>query len=304
MKCKKITLLDDCRLSEQAIENIAKFSTEPIAVYKDTPSSKKDILERIAGADCVLVSSRTRIDADIIEASTSLQYIGMCCSLYDAKSANVDIAAAVKHGITVKGVRDYGDEGTVEFLFAQLIYLCKGLGVKKWRSENSELKNKSIGIIGLGTLGQMVAKTAAHFGMQVFYFSRTRKQALENEHLQFLPLQELLAHCDVVTTHVPKHTILLTEKEFRIKKKNSILINTSLGLTFEKQAFLQWLSADNTSFAIFDGDGAGIHYPEFQHIENIILSDSSAGFTIEAKQRLSEKVLDNLVSYLSEKGKQ
>ena len=77
----------------------------------------------------------------------------------------MDIEAARKLRIDVKGVRDYGDEGTVEFIFAQLIYLFKGLGKNQWGSEATELKNKSIGIIGFGTLGQMVAKTAVHFGM-------------------------------------------------------------------------------------------------------------------------------------------
>jgi lactate dehydrogenase-like 2-hydroxyacid dehydrogenase len=92
----------------------------------------------------------------------------MCCSLYDENLANVDIAAARKLGIQVKGVKDYGDEGTIEFIFAQLIFLFKGLGKHKWKSEATELTNKSIGIIGLGTLGLMVAKIAIHFGMIVF----------------------------------------------------------------------------------------------------------------------------------------
>ena len=74
----------------------------------------------------------------------------------------MDIEAARNLGIEVKGVRDYGDEGTVEFIFAELISLFKGLGEHKWRNEATELKNKSIGIVGLGTLGRMVAKTAIH----------------------------------------------------------------------------------------------------------------------------------------------
>ena len=68
--------------------------------------------------------------------------------LYDEKSANVDIETARNLGIEVKGVRDYGDEGTVEFIFAELITLFKGLGKNKWRNEATELKNKRIGIIG------------------------------------------------------------------------------------------------------------------------------------------------------------
>jgi lactate dehydrogenase-like 2-hydroxyacid dehydrogenase len=299
MKFKKIVLVDDCRLDEKAIEKIALMSDEKIDVYHDYPETVDEINRRIQHAECILVSSKTKIDASILQTNTSLKYIGMCCSLYDERSANVDIQTAHLLGIAVKGVKDYGDEGTVEFIFAQLICLFKGIGAYQWRLGGTELKNKSIGIIGLGTLGQMVAKTAIHFGMQVFYYSRTRKHALESEQLNFLPLEDILALCDVVTVHVPKRTIVLNEEGFRIKKRNSVLINTSLGLTFEKEAFIQWLGADKSSYAILDRDGAGEYYSFFSTIENILLYNSSAGFTTEARERLSEKVYNNLTGFLS-----
>jgi lactate dehydrogenase-like 2-hydroxyacid dehydrogenase len=220
-----------------------------------------------------------------------LKFIAMCCSLYDENSANVDIAAARKLGIQVKGVKDYGDEGTIEFIFAQLIFLFKGLGKHKWKSEAIELTNKSIGIIGLGTLGQMVAKTAMHFGMVVFYYNRSRKYEFEKQGVGYLPLIELLASCDVITTHLPRNTIVLTDQEFVIKKNNSVLINTSLGLTFEKDAFLNWISKDKTSFAILDADGAGNFGSEFSKYENIITTEQFAGFTLEAKKGFLKKYL-------------
>ena len=111
-----------------------------------------------------------------------------------------------------------------------------------------------------------------------------------------MPLDDLLATCDVVTTHLPKSTKLLTEEEFKIKKANSILVNTSLGPTFEKEAFINWLSTDKTSFAIFDAGGAGDFGDELHQLDNVIIFDQYAGFTVEAKQRLSEKVLENLAT--------
>ena len=295
---RKITIIDKCGLTSPEIEKIALLSQEAISIYDDFPESENEIIKRMSDADCVLVSWHTKITAEMIQASPSLKFIGMCCSLYDEKSANVDIVEARKLGIEVKGVRDYGDEGTVEFIFSQLIFLLKGLGKNKWRNESTELTNKSIGIIGLGTLGQMVAKTAIHFGMKVFYFSRTRKPELEKTGITFLPLDELMESCDIVTTHLPKNTILLTEREFKIKKRNSILINTSLGATFEKEAFVNWIRNDRTSFAIFDGNAAGSLDGELDNYSNIISSEQFSGFTIEAKKRLSQKVLLNLITYL------
>ena len=295
----KITIIDDCGLTNPVLEKLSTLSAKPVTIFNDFPQTNDEILERISDSDCVLVSWHTKINAGILQASKSLRFIGMCCSLYDEKSANVDIEAAQKLGVEVKGVRDYGDEGTVEFIFAQLIYLFKGLGKITWRHEATELKNKKIGIIGFGTLGQMVAKTAIHFGMQVFYFSRTRKYQLENEQVNYLALEALLETCDVITTHLPKNTTLLTENEFKIKKANSIFVNTSLGPTFEKEALIKWLLKDKASFAIFDAAGAGEFINEIRQLDNAIVSDQFAGFTIEAKHRLSEKVLENLTAFLA-----
>lgn len=297
---EKITIIDPCGLTSPVLEKIRQLSKEPISIYNSLPSDNSEILLRIADSDCVLVSWRTKVDAEVIRVAPRLKYIGMCCSLYDEKAANVDIAQARSQGIVVKGVRDYGDDGTLEFIFAELIYLLKGLGQHKWQTENRELRGKTMGVIGMGTLGTMVARTARHFGMNVCYFNRSRKPELEAEGFDFLPLSELVSRCDVITTHLPKNSIALGEAEFRVKKPNSILVNTSIGLTFDKTAFLNWIKDDPSSFAIFDGPGVGEFAEEFSKYPNIIISEKSSGFTLEAQARLSEKVLGNLQEFLNE----
>ena len=297
-KFNKIVVVDNCGLTPEIIEKINELSVEPIKLYLDIPVSDAVIVERISDADCVLVSWQTKISEHVLRSVKSVKYIGMCCSLYDEKSANVDIAEARRRGIVVKGVRDYGDEGSVEFIFSQLIFLLKGMGAHKWRNESTELTNKKIGIIGFGTLGKLVARTAQHFGMEVYYYSRTRKVDLETDQLKYLPLDEMMRMCDIVSTHLPRNTRILSAKEFKIKKKNSILINTSIGLTFDKDAFVDWITNDRTSYAIFDGCGYDESVREFKEIENVIIFNQSSGFTFEARQRLSEKVLDNMIEFL------
>lgn len=299
MTFQKITIIDSCGLTSPVLERITHLSKEPLAIYNDFPATDAEIISRIADSDCILVSWHTKVNAEVIQAAPRLKYIGMCCSLYDEKAANVDIVQARKQGIVVKGVRDYGDDGTLEFIFAELIYLMKGLGRHQWQSENRELRGKSMGIIGLGTLGSMVARTAKQFGMKVFYFNRSRKLEMEKEGFQYLPLDELLATCDVISTHLPKNSNVIGEHEFRNKKPNSILVNTSIGLTFDKDAFLRWIAGDPTSFAIFDSPGVGEYLEEFSKYPNVILSDRSSGFTLEAQSRLSEKVLANMEQFLS-----
>jgi len=302
MTFQKITIIDSCGLTSPVMEQITLLSTEPIIVHYDDPANDAEILSRIADSDCILVSWRTKVNAEVIKASPNLKYIGMCCSLYDEKSANVDIVQARSRNIVVKGVRDYGDDGTLEFIFAELIYLMKGLGNHRWQTENRELRGKTMGIIGMGTLGTMVACTARQFGMNVSYFNRNRKPELEAEGFEFLPLNDLMARCDVISLHLPKNSNVVGETEFRNKKPNSILVNTSIGLTFDKNAFLNWIENDPTSFAIFDGPGVGEYFDEFSKFPNVIISKPSSGFTLEAQSRLSEKVLANMRNFLSAYG--
>lgn len=296
MKFNRIVCVDPCGLTEPVKQDIFALSTQPVAAFDTYPKDNDEIIKRIGDADCVLVSWNTKIDATVLEACPSIRYIGMCCSLYDEASANVDIATARKLGIVVKGVRDYGDEGTVEYIFAQLINLMKGLGSYQWKEEPTELTGKTIGIIGMGTLGEMVAKTAMHFGMVVYYYSRTRKDDVEKEGIHYLPLEELVTQCDILTTHLPRNTVLLHKKEFDLMKKNAILINTSLGLPFELDSFLQWIAKNQGNYAFFDAAGYGTYRETFEKYPNILLTHKSSGFTYEAKNRLTRKVYENMLS--------
>lgn len=292
----KLVLVDHCGLTLLEVEELANFSKHRLAIYNDYPTSETVIIERIGDADGVLVSWHTKITATVLASCPSLRYIGMCCSLYDEQSANVDILKAKALGITVKGVRDYGDEGTVEFIFAQLIYLFKGLGDKKWKAEPTELKGKHMGIVGLGALGKMVARTALHFGMKVSYYNRSRKPDMEAEGVDYMNLDELVSACHIISTHLPKNTVLLGNEEFARMKTDAVLINTSLGPTFDQHAFQKWISSNKHVFAIFDGNGSGdLH--ELEVHPNIVLTNEYSGFTQEARKRLSQKVLKNIEDY-------
>lgn len=300
MKFNKIVQIDPCGLVVPYREKILELSCEAPELYEDFPKDEKEIIERVGDADCVLVSWNTRISADVIRSIPSVKYIGMCCSLYDEASANVDINEARKHNITVKGVRDYGDHGTVEFIFAELISLFKGLGKYQWGKEPTELTSKTIGIIGMGVLGEMIARTALHFGMTVLYYSRTRKEYIEKEGVEYADLDMLLSESHIITTHLPRNTTVLTETNMKLLKKDAIYINTSLGQPFETKAFLNWIGKNSGNFAIFDAAGYSNLADIFRTYSNIILIDKSSGFTQEAKGRLTKKVWENMIAFLNE----
>ncbi|MEO1052232.1 MAG: NAD(P)-dependent oxidoreductase [Bacteroidota bacterium] len=298
MKFSKIVCIDETGLTDAAIDALCQF-TEEIDRYSDIPANNEVIIERAQDADVILVSWNTTIDAEVIAACEKLKYIGMCCSLYDADSANVDIKAAQHHGITVKGVKDYGDEGVVEFIISELIQLLKGLGQHQWKPEPVELTGRKLGIIGMGKTGSMLADAALAFGMEVYYYSRTRKTAIEAKGIGYLPLDDLLSTSDIISTHLPKHTTILNQQHFSMLQPGAIIVNTSLGPTFHVPSFLAWVGQSG-NYAILDADGASGYTDLFNDTAGVILSDKVAGWTSEARNRLSRKVVDNIRTYLKE----
>ncbi|MGB7843466.1 MAG: NAD(P)-dependent oxidoreductase, partial [Salinimicrobium sp.] len=188
MKFRRIVCVDHTKLQPWALEELQKASEEEIKVYDDYPHSKEEILNRIGDADAVIVSWHTQLDEEIIEKSKNLKYIGMACSLYDDASANVAVQFARSRSIVVTGIKDYGDPGVAEFIISYLIRLLHGFGKNQWQDKPEELTGKKIGIIGLGTTGQLLAECLLPFGVKLYYFSRSRKPQWEEKGLKYLPL--------------------------------------------------------------------------------------------------------------------
>ncbi len=157
-----------------------------------------------------------------------------------------------------------------------------------------ELTGRSIGIIGLGTTGSMLAKQFQALGANVCYFSRNRKPEIEKDGIKYLSLQELLSTVDILSFHLPRGSCLLGEKEFEHFGDGKIIINTSLGLMVEKPALEKWISRPG-NYAIFDGDGIDKYFAEFKKYERMISTEVVSGWTREARERLSRKVIDNVL---------
>ena len=96
--------------AEKELENYA----DEIIRYETLPESEDELVKRIGDADALLVRTLPLVPASVLSRCGNLKYVGMCCSLYSKESANVDIGYAEKHGITVYGIRDYGDVCTGE----------------------------------------------------------------------------------------------------------------------------------------------------------------------------------------------
>ena len=235
MNFKKIVAVDETLLNEAALEQL-KTLGEEVVVYHDFPTEEEEVIRRIGNADCLLVSFRTPIRRSVLDACPNIRYIGMCCTLYNPESSNVDAIEARKRGITVLGVKDYGDEGVVEYVVSELVRLLHGFGNVRWLEESTELTGRKVGIIGLGKTGGMIAEAMRFFGAEVLYYSRTRKAEAEAKGIAYRPLADLLKEAEIVCTCLPRNNYLLGDPEFALMGDRKILVNTSVGPTFEIDA--------------------------------------------------------------------
>lgn len=294
---EKIVAIEPVNMLPEAEAKLKEYAKE-VVLFPDIPQSNEEIIRRIGSADAALVSWTSRIDRSVIEACKNLKYIGMCCSLYSPESANVDILAANENGITVCGIRDYGDPGVAEYVVSELVRYLHGFGLKQWKEDPMEITGLQVGIIGLGTTGMLLATTLQSFGAEVSYYSRTRKVEAERNGIAYRELPDLLQHAELVCTCLNKNVILLGEAEFRAMGDHKILFNTSIGPGHDAKALAQWLSHGSNEFftdtvgGVGDVDGTLLDNPHVNCMKK------TSGTSLQSKVRLGEKVLENIANFM------
>ena len=294
---RKIVAIEPLGLVREADAELKAYAAE-VKCYQDIPEDDAEIVRRIGDADAVMLSYTSGITAEVIEKCPCLEYIGMCCSLYTPESANVDILAARKRGITVTGIRDYGDEGVVEYAVSELVRCLHGFGQEPWYGQPQEITGLRTGFVGLGKSGGMIADAMKFFGAEVSYFARSEKPEAFQKGYRFLPLRELLENSDVVFCCLHKNTVLLYEDEFRAFGNHRILFNTGLSPAWDEKSFLDWLSSGkNVCFCDTVMALGGEHLLENPYVRCMKVS---SGRTSQSFVRMSAKVLSNIKGYLSE----
>ena len=175
---RKLVAIEPVSLVPSAEKALNSFAKD-VVLYPDIPAGDDEIVTRIGDADAVLLSYTSQINRYVLERCPNIRYIGMCCSLYSPESANVDIHYANERGITVTGIRDYGDEGVIEYVVSELVRCLHGFGQDPWDGMPREITGLKVGIVGLGKSGGMIADALKFFGADIAYYARSEKKAAE-----------------------------------------------------------------------------------------------------------------------------
>ncbi len=292
---------------------------ETLGTFKkfDT-TSPEEVIERIKGAD-VVITNKVVLDKHALEKANNLKLICIAAT----GTNNVDIEYAKKKGIAITNVAGYSTYSVVQHTFAMLFYLLENLRyyddfVKTGLYSQSkifthigrpffEIKGKTWGIIGLGTIGREVAKVASSFGAKVIYYSTTgidRQEVYERK-----DLDTLLRESDIVSIHAPlneKTKNLITYEKIKLMKKTAFILNLGRGGIINEEDLAKAL--DEGIIA-----GAGLDVLEKEPIEKenplLKIKDKSRLFitphiawtSIEARRKLIKEIAENIKAFFEGK---
>jgi glyoxylate reductase len=281
--------------------------------------SRTELKRRIRDVDAVLCQYTDKFDKEVLKVAKNLKVIGSCTAGYD----NIDIDEATRRGIyvTYSPVESGVSETTAVFTWALILALARRIVEAdyfvrsgKWRTWSptlflgTEIRDKILGIVGLGRIGTRVASIAKCFGMKVIYYDIVRNLEKEKElEITYCPLDVLLRESDFVSLHVPltKETYhLIGEEQLKLMKPTAFLINTSRGPIVDEKALIRaleekWIAG--AALDVYEKEPIGKKHPLFK-MPNVILTPHIGGAAKETRERMAESTARYVIQVL--KGEQ
>jgi D-3-phosphoglycerate dehydrogenase len=269
-----------------------------------------DLLAAIADADGLVIRSGTKVTADVIAAAKQLQVIGRAGIGVD----NVDVPAATARGIVVMNTPGGNNITTAEHAVALLVALARHIpqataSMKEGQWEKSrfmgmELYNRTLGVIGLGRIGRIVADRARGLGMKVIahdpYLSES---AVPNLDVELVGLDDLFARADAITLHVPKTkdtTMLLDRRAFAKMRRGVLVVNAARGGIIDEAALLEALESGQVGGAaldVFEKEPPPKDHPLLRH-ERVICTPHLGASTEQAQVNVAIAIAEQVRDYL------
>jgi len=269
------------------------------------------LLDKIADAHFIGIRSRTQLTADVFAHAHKLSAVGCFC----IGTNQVDLNAARELGIAVFNAPYSNTRSVAELVLAEAILLLRGVPEKSavahrggWlkSADNSyEIRGKTLGIVGYGSIGTQLSVLAEGLGMKVMFYDVVTKLALGNAH-QIADLHELLAKSDVVSLHVPELPStqwMIGAAQIAAMKPGSVLINASRGTVVEIEPLAEALKAKKLLGAAIDvfptepSSNKEAFESPLRGLDNVILTPHVGGSTIEAQENIGIEVAEKLVKY-------
>jgi glyoxylate reductase len=285
----------------------------------DKPMSQADLIEAVKGADVLVPTVTDRIDDAVIgKAGDRLKLIANFGNGVD----NIDVTGAVERGITVTNTPNVLTEDTADMTMALILMvprrLAEGANVltndRKWTGWSPtwmlghRIWGKRLGIIGMGRIGQAVARRARAFGLQIHYHNRRRVAARIEEELSatyWESLDQMLARMDIISVncpHTPATYHLLSARRLKVMRPEAYVVNTARGEVIDENALVKLIT---------DGGIAGAGLDVFEHepavspklvrlarAGKVVLLPHLGSATVEGRVDMGERVIVNIRTFL------
>ena len=307
----KILIADCATLTQNNDLDITVFEKYGDVVY-NTNILRDELLSTVHEYDIILCN-KTIIDKDVIENAKKLKFIGLLATGYN----NIDITAANENGITVCNAGSYSTSAVAQQVFAYILNHYNAVNRYNdfvqnggWQQSptfsvlcfpTDELKDKTIGIIGYGSIGKRVAEIALAFEMNVLVYTRTPKT---DNRVKFTSLDELLKNSDIITPHCPLNdgSIEMFNKDtFSKMKDGAFFINTARGGIVNETDLAKALLNGKLSGAAIDvlNEEPMSNNCILKDIPNLIITPHTAWAPLATRERLIKIAENNIISFLN-----
>ncbi len=280
----------------------------------DTPMSRDEMLAAMRAADVLVPTITDPIDAAMIAAAgPRLKLIAS----YGAGVDHIDVLSARQRGVLVTNTPGVLTEDTADMTLALILAVTRHIpqGLSQMQREGwqgwsplanlgTRISGKRLGILGMGRIGQAVARRARAFGMQVHYHNRRRlRPELEAplEATYWESLDQMVARMDVISVncpHTPSTFHLMNARRLKLMKPGAVIVNTSRGEVIDENALTRGLRAGEIAGAGLDVFARGQDVnPRLRDLPNVVLLPHMGSATIEGRIEMGEKVILNIKTF-------
>lgn len=304
----KILLLEG--VHQSAVDNFKAAGYTNIE-YHAASLPEEQLKESIKDAHFIGIRSRTQLTEEIFDAAEKLVAVGCFC----IGTNQVDLKAAMIRGIAVFNAPYSNTRSVAELVLAESIMLLRGVPEKNavchrggWlkSAKNSfEIRGKTLGIIGYGSIGSQLSVLAESLGMKVIYFDVVTKLPLGNAE-QVASMKELLNTADIVSLHVPETEAtkwMMGPEQFAEMKQGSIFLNAARGTVVDIDALAEvirsgkLLGAAIDVFPVEPRSNDDEFISPLREFDNVILTPHVGGSTMEAQENIGVEVSEKMIKY-------
>lgn len=307
------------RLKALLLENIhpdavARFKKEGYSLELSPKKLAEDELcAKMKDVAVLGIRSKTEVTKKVLENSPRLLAIGA----FGIGTNQIALEECSKRGIAVFNAPFSSTRSVVELAIGDIIMLMRKAfdksaklhaGVWDKSSKNCfEIRGKKLGILGYGNIGTQLSIIAEALGMEVYFYDITEKPVLGNAH-RCGSMEEVLKKCDIVTVHMnssPSNKNLISEREFALMKKGSILLNLSRGSLVDVSALARYIKSGHIGGAGIDAytnepkSNKEAFVSELQNLPNVILTPHIGGSTEEAQRNIGEFVSAKIIDFIN-----